>query len=217
MKTRFGRVWWVHFEGHEFIKDEPYNVFFSANKLCVNMFVRVIDNDNVWNEELRGTLDFAHLMDLCVQFVLDYDVDTPLPKLHSMHIEFYKKLKPWLEEDFCAEESEKLKKHILENISLEEVCEYARNMLIQQTRCNERMEQVSYGVVDLYDLYKDENAYAMSPFQQKLFLKLIREKMRQENGQYDHRHGKLYLDDKVHAQKVKETARKMLRFIKENF
>lgn len=79
------------------------------------------------------------------------------------------------------------------------------------------MEQVSYGVVDLHDLYKEENAYAMPPFQQKLFIKLIREKMRQENGQYDHMRGKLYLDDKDNAQKVKETARATLRFIKANF
>lgn len=72
-------------------------------------------------------------------------------------------------------------------------------------------------IVDLHKLYKEENAYAMSPPQQKLFIAMIREKMRQEHGEYDHMQGKLYLDTEQDTQKVEATAREMLRFIRKNF
>lgn len=77
--------------------------------------------------------------------------------------------------------------------------------------------QTGANVVDLHKLYKEENAYAMSPPQQKLFIAMIREKMRQENGEYDHMHGKLYLANEYDAQAVEATAREMLRFIKKTF
>ena len=72
-------------------------------------------------------------------------------------------------------------------------------------------------IVDLHKLYKEENAYAMSPPQQRLWCTMINAKMTIDGGQYDHMHGKLYLDTEQDTQAVEATAREMLRFIKKNF